>query len=131
MSRRQRCVALSTTEAEYIAISETAKDIIWTRCMLEHIDQRQVTATILLCDNQGAVKLIRNPEFHRRTKHIDIKYHFAREQQEEGNIQVENVGTKDQLADIMTKALGRPTFQDLRTRIGIIHQPRSSGDVEH
>ena len=51
--------------------------------------------------------------------------------QEEGNIQVEKVGTKDQLADIMTKALGGPTFQDLRTRIGIIQKRRSSGDVEH
>ena len=49
MSRRQRCVALSNTEAEYIAISETAKDIVWTRRMLEHIDKRQVPATILLC----------------------------------------------------------------------------------
>ena len=90
MSRRQRSVSLSTTEADDIAVSETAKDIIWTPRMLEHIDQRPNP---------------RNPEFHRRTKHIEIKYHFVKEQQEEGNTQVENVGTKDQLVDIMTKAL--------------------------
>jgi hypothetical protein len=64
--------------------------------------------------------LINNPVFHERTKHIDLRFHFIRECVEDGKVAVEHIGTTNQLADILTKSLGRIQFQDLRATIGII-----------
>lgn len=119
-SRRQSCVSLSTTEAEYVAMCEATKEIVWARQLLDSIGCVQTQPTALFGDNQGAVKLTLNPEFHRRTKHIDIRYHYIREQQVSGNIAVVHIGTKDQLADLLTKALPGPAFPELRTRIGVV-----------
>lgn len=119
-SRRQSCVFLSTTEAEYLSMCEATKDIVWTRRLLNSIGCKQIQPISLYCDNQGAIKLTLNPEFHRRTKHIDIRYYYIREQQLSGSIAVVHVGTKDQLADLFTKALPGPAFQELRKRIGVV-----------
>lgn len=73
----------------------------------------------MFCDNQGAVKLSSNPEFHRKTKYIDVRYHHIREQQQLGFISVIHVGTKNQLADILTKALPGTIFQNFRKQIGV------------
>lgn len=73
----------------------------------------------LFCDNQSAIRLVRNPEFHQRTKHIDVKYNFIREQQEKGRIDVKYIATEEQLADIFTKPLPGPRFAMLRELIGI------------
>lgn len=118
-SRKQKCVSLSTTEAEYVAMCEGGKDVTWLRQLLGDLGEDQRNPTTLRCDNQGAVKLVHNPEYRRRTKHIDVKYHFIRELQQRGTIQVDHVGTKEQLADLLTKALGGPTFQELRRKIGM------------
>jgi hypothetical protein len=98
---------------------EAAKDIVWTRRLLSGIGCDQKQPTELFCDNQGALKLVSNPEFHRRTKHIDVRYHYVREQQMDGSIVVSHVGTKEQLADLLTKALAGPAFQDLRRKISV------------
>jgi hypothetical protein len=74
----------------------------------------------LFIDNQSALQLVKNPVFHECTKHIDLRFHFIRECVEDGKVAVEHIGTKNQLADILTKSLGRIQFQDLRARIGII-----------
>lgn len=70
-------------------------------------------------DNQSAIKLIRNPEFHKRSKHVDIRYHFIREKYMSQDIDLEFVPSKDQLADILTKILSKELFHNLRTRIGM------------
>lgn len=74
-SQRQATVALSTTEAEYVAASQTLKELIWVKQLLREVAPA-VGVPQLRIDNQSAIKLIRNPEFHKITKHIDIKYHF-------------------------------------------------------
>jgi hypothetical protein len=104
-SRKQKCTSLSTTEAEYVAASSTAKDITWFRQLLDDVGHRQAAPTTLRCDNQSAVRLVRNPEYHQLTKHIDIKYHHIRDLQEMGVIDVIHISTKDQLADLFTKGL--------------------------
>jgi hypothetical protein len=80
----------------------------------------------LLCDNQSAIRLAKNPEFHQRTKHIQIKYHFIREQLKNGIIDLQYVSTEDQLADILTKPLETNRFQKLREKMGIIDVRGSS-----
>jgi hypothetical protein len=77
-------------------------------------------ATELRVDNKSAIALMKNPVFHDRSKHIEIRYHFIRQCVENGNIDVQFVRTEDQLSDILTKSLARVQFQELRRRIGII-----------
>jgi hypothetical protein len=76
---------------------------------------------VLKVDNTSAINLSKNPVHHDRSKHIEVKYHFIRECVEGGKIILEQISIKDQLADIMTKSLGRVLFQELRDRIGIVN----------
>lgn len=117
-SQRQRCVALSTTESEYIAASQAVKELVWlSRLQKELIPDIQ--KPILYMDNQSAIRLIKNPEFHNRTKHIDVRYHFIREKFESQMFELIYVKTEEQTADILTKPLARDKFSLFRTAMGI------------
>lgn len=118
-SRRQSVVAQSTTGAEYIAAADATKEILWLRQLMRSIDAEQKSATMLRVDNQSAIKLVRNPELHRSTKHIDVRYHLTRDHAEKKNINVEYVRSKEQLADIFTKGLPKETFAQLRCDLNI------------
>lgn len=74
---------------------------------------------MLKCDNTGAVKLSKNPEFHKRTKHIDTRYFWIREKQTEGDLKIEHIAGENQVADIMTKSMPKPRFQKLRLLLGL------------
>lgn len=74
----QKSVALSTTEAEYVAASNASREVLWLRQLISEIDEISDSGTVLCVDNQSAIKLIKNPVFHRRSKHIDVVYHFIR-----------------------------------------------------
>jgi hypothetical protein len=75
-SKKQRVVALSSTEAEYVAASLACQEAVWLRVLLEDISFVQNKPTMIKEDNQGAIALSKNPKYHPRTKHIDIKHHF-------------------------------------------------------
>lgn len=118
ISQRQSMVATSTTEAEIVAANEATKEIIWvTKLFASFIKFDHVP--ILQVDNSAAVKLSQNPEFHRRTKHIDMKYFFIREKVLEGKLNVQQISTEDQVADIMTKALPKQRLLILRNQMGL------------
>ena len=112
-SQQQKCVAVSTTEAEYIAASESVKDIIWMKRLLNGITGCVITSTLYV-DNQSAIKIIKNPEHHKRTKHIDISYHFIREKFMEGIFNLDYISSGSQMADILTKPIPHPQFENLR-----------------
>ena len=118
-SQRQGCTSDSTTEAEFVALAEAAKEAIWLRRLLASLGLRQSVPTPIFCDNQSAIRLVKNPEFHKRTKHIERKYYFSREKFEKGDIDVKYVSTKSQLADIFTKGLPKDQFTTLRNLIGM------------
>lgn len=120
-SKRQDTVSLSTTEAEYIAASLACKEIIWLRKLLSGIGHRCSHPIKLYIDNQSAIKLVKNQEFHSRTKHIDVQYHFIREKYEDKTIDVRYIPSEDQLADTLTKPLPRAQFEKLRSKIGVIN----------
>ncbi|XP_071575148.1 uncharacterized protein [Temnothorax nylanderi] len=129
-SQRQRLVSMSTTESEYIAAATAAKEAVWLRTLLSGIGYNCDKPTKLYVDNQSAIRLVRNPEFHKRTKHIDIKYHYIREKVENREIDVVFVPTEAQLADMFTKALSRNRFIELCTNLGISVKRSDGGSVK-
>ena len=118
-SQKQRTVALSSCEAEYVSAAIAACQGVWLIAILDDIRMRSRCKVILRVDNMSAIALGKNPVFHERSKHIDTKYHFIRECIEMGTIEMEHVSTQDQLADIFTKALGRVKFKEMRQRLGM------------
>ena len=120
-SKRQKLVTLSTTESEYVTAATASKEAIWLRRLLESIESPCAGPTTLNVDNQSAIKLIKNPEFHQRTKHVDIRYHYIREKVQSGDIIVKFVPSDNQKADIFTKALPRERFSKMRNVLGMRH----------
>lgn len=129
-SQRQKLVSLSTTESEYIAAATASREAVWLRTLLTGMGHRCDEPTILYIDNQSTIRLVRNPEFHKRTKHIDVKYHYIREKVENPEISVAFVPTETQLADIFTKALPRNRFRDLCASLGMSAKRSDGGNVE-
>ncbi|KAM3197870.1 hypothetical protein ACQJBY_073132 [Aegilops geniculata] len=119
-SQKQKIVALSSCEAEYIAAATAATQAVWLRGLVSEMLGTGKQKVQLKIDNKSANELSKNPVNHERSKHIDLKYHCIRECVEERKVEVEHVRTKDQLADILTKSLGRAKFTELRCRLGII-----------
>lgn len=117
-SQRQNCVSLSTTEAEYVALANGTKEAIWLRRLLNELGIRCDSVKIYV-DNQSAISLANNPEYHKRSKHIDVRYHFVRDVVHKREITVEYIPSDKQLADILTKPLPRETFCKLRESMNI------------
>ena len=111
-------MAISTTEAEIVAASEAAREVVWLKRLMETMTVMN-SVPELYVDNDAAVKLELNPEFHRRTKHNRIRHFFVRERVSEGELDVKRVSTEFQLADIMTKPLHKPRFETVCNQIGL------------
>jgi hypothetical protein len=118
-SKKQNYVALSTTEPEYIAAGHYCAQLLWMRQTLRDYGYK-LTKLPLLCDNESAIRMADNPVEHSRTKHIAIRYHFLRDHQQKGDIEIAYVSTKEQLADIFTKPLDEKTFTKLRHELNIL-----------
>jgi hypothetical protein len=129
-SKKQRTVALSSTEAEYMALSEATQEAVWLKAFMRELGEDAGDGALTVYeDNQGAIALAKNPEFHKRTKHIDIRYHFVREKVEDGQVVLEYCPTQEMLADLMTKPIAAAQFDALRTKLGIQVAIESSGGV--
>ncbi|KAF1314267.1 Retrovirus-related gag-pol polyprotein, partial [Globisporangium splendens] len=129
-SKKQRSVALSSTEAECMALSEATQEAVWLKTFVRELGENTSDDPVkILEDNQGSIALAKNPEFHKRTKHIDIRYHFVREKVEDGQVVLEYCPTQEMLADIMTKPIPSAQFDYLRTKLSIQVAIESSGSV--
>ena len=118
-SKKQDCVALSTAEAEYVALSSAGQESVWLRKLTAELGQVSSHPTTIYEDNQSAISMRKNPQYHGRAKHIDIRHHYIREQVSNKEIQVEYCPTNNMAADIFTKGLTREQFCRLRDKIGI------------
>lgn len=117
-SRRQPTVALSSTEAEYMALSDASRDAIWWRSLLREFGYSP-DVTILSYDNKGSGDLARNPCHHKRSKHIDVKHHFVRECVQQSTIHLLQVSTNEMLADLLTKPLKRVKHNQNLQQLGL------------
>ena len=109
---------MSSCEAEYIATTTASTQALWLSRLLGELLGRKVDVVELKVDSKSALALAKNLVFHDRSKHIRIKYHFIRDCLEDGSIKANDIATTDQLADILTKSLGKAKFQEMR-RIGL------------
>ena len=129
-SWKLKSVATSTTEAKYIALENTTKHAIWTQRLLADIHGSQEENGIpVYCDNESSLKLVQNSGYHSRTKHIDVRYHFVRDEFEKGTIKFKYWPTENMLADGMMKPLPRLAFQDKRTRIGLANLQKADASI--
>ena len=120
-SKKQPIIALSSTEAEYIAANLALQEALWLRTLLNDLNFLQEQPTVINEDNQGVIALCRNPKYHSRTKHIDIKYHFIREKIDNMEIALKYCPAEEMIADTLTKPLGKIKFQRFRGLMGVVN----------
>jgi hypothetical protein len=118
-SKLQKCVALSTTEAEFIAIVEASKELLWLRKFAMELGVKQ-EKYVLFCDNQSAIHLSKNSSFHSRSKHIDVRYHWIRDALDSKLMELEKIHTDDNGSDMLTKVLPRGKFEFCRIEAGLM-----------
>ncbi|GKA73939.1 copia protein [Tanacetum coccineum] len=127
---KQTALAISTTEAEYVSAGKACQQALWMKQALIDYDVRLDDVPIM-CDNKGAIDLSKNPVQHSRTKHIEIRHHFLRDNVQKGHISIEKVPSVDNIADILTKPLKRESFNYLHIGFAYIDKvtmPRKSSE---
>ena len=123
-SKKQPIVTLSLVEAEYVAMTSVACQAVWMRRVLKDLSQNHQEPTTIFYGNNSTIALSKNHVFHKRTKHIDIRFHFIRELVNNKEICLEFCKSKDQLADIFMKPLEKDTFQYLHSYLGMTSSPQ-------
>ena len=118
-SQKQEIVALSSCEAEFMAVTEAAKKAIWLQELLGEVVRKACEKVKIMVDNKSVIALTKNPVFHGRRKHIHRRFHFVRECVEKEQIEVEHVPGSEQRAGILTNSLGRTKFVEMRNLIGV------------
>ena len=118
-SKKQSVIALSSTEAEYVALSEAGREATWLRNLYGELGFPQQSATVIKGDNDGSVVLTYNPQFHQRSKHIAIRHHWVRNLVADKVLSIANCHDPEQTADVLTKALPSPKHSRHREEMGI------------
>ncbi|GJR06447.1 retrovirus-related pol polyprotein from transposon TNT 1-94 [Tanacetum coccineum] len=118
-SKKQTALAISTTKAEYVSARKACQKALWMKQALIDYDVRLDDVPIM-CDNKGTIDLSKNPVQHSRTKHIEIRHHFLRDNVQKGHVSIEKVPSVDNIADILTKPLKRESFNYLRLGLGMM-----------
>ena len=116
-SKLQPTVALSSSEAEYMAACSAVQEAVHLRLLLKSLGYEQVGCTTIYEDNQGCIGMSKNPILRKRAKHIDIRYHFIRERVASGDVKLVYIETENQLADILTKPLLKPRLTKIRALV--------------
>lgn len=119
VSQKQRCVALSSCEAEFMAATAAACQGVWLGNLLGQLTNLKRHPVVLYINNKSAIDLANNPVFHGRSKHIIIRYHFIRECVERGEIIIKHINTGEQRADILTKPMTAVKFEQMRGLLGM------------
>jgi hypothetical protein len=119
-SGKHTYVALSTAEAEYIALCVAVCKAVRLHKLLADLFGHEMDSTVIYCDNQSCVKLSKNLVFHDKLKHIEIKYHYIRDMVQRKEVHVQCLSTHEQVADVFTKPLAKTNFEYFRERLGLV-----------
>ena len=119
-SKKQEIISLSTTEAEYVAATHATKEALWLRNLIGQVFGDILDPTTLYCDNQSAIALAKDHQYHARTKHIDIRFHFIRWAIDEGKLKMTYCPTGEMLADAFTKALPSTKVKHFASAMGLV-----------
>lgn len=120
-SKKQSVVSRSSAEAEFRALSHGICEGIWLKRVLNELGIQIAESIKTFCDNQSAISIAKNPVHHDRTKHVEIDRHFVKEKIETGVISLINIETSQQVADILTKAVPRKIFDELKSKLGLLN----------
>jgi hypothetical protein len=118
-SKRQEIVSLSTTESEYVVATHSSKEALWLRSLISEVFGTLQEPTTLFSNNQAAIALMRDHQYHAQTKHIDVRYHWIRWVVEQGAIKVIYCPTDDMVADTLTKALPSAKVKHFAAGLGL------------
>ncbi|KAH7416035.1 hypothetical protein KP509_14G072300 [Ceratopteris richardii] len=118
-SKKQSSVALSSAEAEFVALALAAKEGLWLQTLIKEILPNKTITLKLFCDNQPCIQLASNPKHSEKTKHVDLKYHFVRELVEQKKLHLSHVSTHIMWADMLTKPLGADKFYQCSKHLGL------------
>ncbi|MDV3200587.1 MAG: Ty1/Copia family ribonuclease HI, partial [Pigeon pea little leaf phytoplasma] len=120
-SKKQETVSRNSTKAEYRAMATATCEIMALNFLLDDLKIQYTKPAILYCDNKSALQIAENPTFHEWTKHIEVDWHKVREKVKDGSLHLFPVKSRDQLADICTKALPPALFAELSSKLGMLH----------
>jgi hypothetical protein len=119
-AKRQELILLSTTESEYIAATYAAKEALWLHTLISQIFGIHLPPTTLFSDNQSAIALTKEHQYHTRTKHIDVRFHFIRWIIEDGKVRLVYCPTEEMVADVLTKALPSTKVKHFVSELGLV-----------
>ena len=119
-SRKQSLVALSSTEAEYIAATTTGQEALWMRSLLRELHFPISAPTPLYMDNQSAIRVAQDPQHHGRMKHIEIRHYWLRQEVARKTFEPRYIPTDEHVADILTKPLPREPLERHRIQLGVM-----------
>ena len=118
-SKKQKVVALSSAEAEFRCIKNGLMEVLWLKRLMSELGLVSQKACQLFCDNKAAISIVENPVQHDRTKHVEVDRHFIKENIESGVVEFPFVRSEDQLADILTKAVGAKNFSKVLDKLSV------------
>src|SRR5258708_17946770 len=120
LAKKQPTIALSSTEAEYMAMTHARKEAIFLEHLYSDVGIPILVPIFLLIDNQSAIALVENPIFHAHSKHIKVRHHWVHEKIEDGMIKLYYIPMSDQVVDIFTKPLNSEKFRKFRDALGLV-----------
>ena len=118
-TRKQTCVALSSTEAEFVALAEGCQELLWMKKLLNDLSEDNQESVVVWEDNQSCIKMVESDRVERRSKHIDTKYAFTKDLHQRGVIDIRYLPTDAMVADAMTKPLDRTKLELHRNSLGV------------
>lgn len=119
-SRKQTSVSLSSMEAEYMALSEACRELVWLRQLLDEVGERQMKPTTILEDNRGCIEFVETDRKSRRSKHIDTRMHYTKDLVDKGVVVLQYCPSEEMTADILTKPLGAVKQQRFVEAMGLV-----------
>jgi hypothetical protein len=120
ISKKKSCVELNMDEAKYVAASAEGHEVVWLQKLLTRLFNILMEAICILCDNKSCIKLLENPVFHDRSKHIEISYHYIRDMVQKEAVRIQYVATDEHIADVLTKLLSRTKFEYFMEMLGVV-----------